>query len=185
MHSGTGASDPKAMETAINNAVITLKYAEEYGHHPHLLDVGGGFTETNFELMATTLNQSIQNPPSGIKVIAEPGRFLARSPYTLACKVFARRRSHDVNGMPDMLYQNDGVYGNFMNNLTEKEERAAGLIHGSEKEQREAGRHEYSIWGPTGDSMDIVKTSCWFEEEAMIGDWICYENMGGWCSVTP
>jgi ornithine decarboxylase len=84
-----------------------------------------------------------------------------------------------------MLYQNDGIYGNFMNNLTEKEYRTAKLIHGSDEQQRGIGRHEYSIWGPTGDSLDVVKTSCWSEEEAMVGDWIFYENMGGWCFSTP
>lgn len=78
--------------------------------------------------MATTLNQSIQKLPSSIEVTAEPGRSFARSPCTLVCKVFASRRTLDANGIPDMLYQNDGVYSNFVNNITEKEGRIAELI---------------------------------------------------------
>lgn len=75
--------------------------------------------------MAPVIRDAIRSEfPAGITTIAEPGRFFARSVYTLVCRVISRRRqlgSAALSGVPDMLYQNDGIYGNFMNVIMEKE----------------------------------------------------------------
>ena len=167
---------------------IVFRQAAEVGFHPSVLNVGGGFQESNFLAMAKVLKESIQlefNPD--VCVIAEPGRFFARGAYTLACKVISRRESwlHGSLQMPDMLYQNDGVYGNFMNVLIEKEKPAPQLIKGHHStskgvEDRKSGSRPYSIWGPTCDSIDCINKSVWFDTEVEIGDWLIYENMGGW-----
>ena len=150
------------------------------------LDVGGGFQDCNFESMAEALTQAIVSAfPEGVSVIAEPGRYFARSAYTLACKVIARRKH--VGGMspnpPDMLYQNDGIYGNFMNVLIEKEIITPSLIPPksslSQQDKGQRKKHIYSLWGPTCDSVDCINRKVVLEREVDVGDWLKYSNMGG------
>ena len=68
--------------------------------------------------MAQALREAIDSKfPASVTIIAEPGRYYARSAYTLVSRVIARRRQIGraaTARIPDMLYQNDGVYGNFM-----------------------------------------------------------------------
>jgi ornithine decarboxylase len=74
-----------------------------------------------------------------------------------------------------MLYQSDGIYGNFLNVIMEKEKMAPRLIGG----KRSFIEHRYSIWGPTCDSMDCVVKEARFGSEVKVGDWLRYDNMGG------
>jgi ornithine decarboxylase len=106
--------------------------------------------------------------------------------------VISRRRqlgSAATAGIPDMLYQNDGVYGNFMNVIMEKEIMVPHLV-GSKKgavshkiktndESEKPDGHRYSIWGPTCDSTDCVVREVTLDSEVEIGDWLKYKNMGG------
>lgn len=140
--------------------------------------------------MATSIRDVIDfGFSSAITIIAEPGRFYARSAYTLACRVISRRRqmtSASAARIPDMLYQNDGIYGNFMNVIMEKEvmvPKARGrygsrpsLGHSERQREDEGSVYKYSIWGPTCDSSDCVVREAAFDCEVNIGDWLIYQN---------
>ncbi|AEO56070.1 hypothetical protein MYCTH_2300555 [Thermothelomyces thermophilus ATCC 42464] len=211
-HIGSGATDPKALHAAVRDARRIFDQARDVGFDLTILDVGGGFTDANFEAMASALRLAIESEfPSGdrVRIIAEPGRFYARSFYTLACKIIARRtHDHDNNDddgdgtgavdgpQLDMLYQNDGVYGCFMNRLVEDEVFVPTLIpvdddDKEEKDQpgapprraRAQGKHLYSVWGPTCDGFDCVSERATLPCEARIGDWLKYTDMGAY-SVT-
>lgn len=137
--------------------------------------------------MSSHILQSIRTEfPAGVTAIAEPGRFYARSAYTLVAKVIARRRQMGaaaVQGVPDMLYQNDGVYGSFMNVIMEKEVMVPILVRKRGKRGKSKGKkdYRYCIWGPTCDGIDCVAKEARFGEEVMIGDWLKYRDMGGTC----
>lgn len=198
---GTGATNPGSFCKAIKDARLAFSQAERLGFHPKILDIGGGFQDKSFENMALVLREAIRSEfPAGITAIAEPGRFFARSVYTLVCRVISRRRqlgSTALAGVPDMLYQNDGIYGNFMNVIMEKEimtphlvksKKARSVLLHKSKATEENGRttdaiqqtgHRYSIWGPTCDSTDCVVREVTLESEVKIGDWLKYKNMGG------
>jgi ornithine decarboxylase len=152
-----------------------------------ILDVGGGFQDSNFDSMASSLRLATEQEFSGrhVRIVAEPGRFYARTYYTLACKVISRRKQTSGAGggsaQVDMLYQNDGIYGCFMNRLIEDESYAPTLIpvdkgYGNARNQ---GKHSYSLWGPTCDSVDCIADRATLHCEAMVGDWLKYQNMGG------
>ena len=177
---GTGATNPTSFANAIKNARQVFLQAEHLGYSPTILDVGGGFQDSHFEAMAAVLRDTIRAEfPSGVNVIAEPGRFYARSAYTLACRVISKRRqlgSAAAAGVPDMLYQNDGVYGNFMNVIMEKEAMMPSLVA---RGPRQVGQYRYSIWGPTCDSIDCVAREVTLDAEVRLGDWLKYRNMGG------
>lgn len=181
-----------------------LNLAKWQGFNPTVLDIGGGFQDGHFESMASIVTEAIREQfPSGVTVIAEPGRYYARSAYTLVSQVIARRcqvGKQAAAGVPDMLYQNDGVYGNFMNVIMEKEKMDPCLFLGKRSKeeslvkttptpdkdkihspQTAAAGHRYSIWGPTCDSMDCVVREMAFDSEVKVGDWLIYRNMGGKC----
>ncbi|KAJ5980885.1 hypothetical protein N7481_008183 [Penicillium waksmanii] len=149
--------------------------------------------------MATSIRDVIDSGFSpGITIIAEPGRFCARAAYTLTCRVISRRRqmtSASAAGTPDMLYQHDGIYGNFMNVIMEREVMVSKLARGRYgsrpllsqfERQRRDGEfvHKYSIWGPTCDSIDRVVREAAFDCEVNIGDWLIYQNIGAYTIST-
>lgn len=162
-----------------------------------ILDVGGGFQDENLEIIAPRLERAIdvEFPDRAIQVVAEPGRFYARSFYTMVCKVISRRthvstsqtyrdqqQHHASSAKVDMLYQSDGVYGCFMNALCEGEIYQPTVIRaatGGPSTVRNSGTHLYSIWGPSCDSLDCINKQTYLDCEVKIGDWLKYNNMGG------
>ena len=182
---GTGATDHQSFVEALQRAKSVIDQATRIGHHMQYLDIGGGFQDSNFESMAPTIREAVElHIPSDIQIIAEPGRYYARSAYTLVCKVISRRRQIGAEATaPGMLYQNDGVYGNFMNVVIEKEEMSPSLVtpalNNPPAATREEGEHWYTIWGPTCDSVDCVVNKARLDSEVKVGDWLMYKNMGG------
>lgn len=151
----------------------------------NVLDIGGGFQDSSFDKFAPKLQAALRREfPTGMRFVAEPGRYYARNAYTLVCKIISRRRQTGTQSEPDMLYQNDGVYGSFMNVLIEKEVLHPSLVssgfHSLEGGgKRHKGKCRYSIWGPTCDSTDRVVEEIDMESEVKVGDWLKYTNMGG------
>jgi ornithine decarboxylase len=176
-----------AYVNAIRHAKMVFELGKGLGYDMNLLDIGGGYQDSNFEKIAQSIRGALVEAfPSRTRIIAEPGRYYARSAYTLACNVLSRRChiAEAAQERPEMLYQNDGVYGSFMNVLLEKEVAHPSLIPcgspyrlGDSKRAR--GPHRYSIWGPTCDSVDCVVRETTLESEVRVGDWLKYSNMGG------
>ncbi|PYH45985.1 type III PLP-dependent enzyme [Aspergillus saccharolyticus JOP 1030-1] len=200
-HVGSGARNPAAFTTAVYQA----RHVFDLASHLHLppmdiLDVGGGFQDSNFEEMALPLSRAIDEAfpdPASVRLIAEPGRYFARSLYTMACKVTSRRRqlhlqqSPDDNLpcsypslTPDMLYLNDGVYGSFMLAVCENEifvpDPVPRRVAAEDTfEPRAEGAHLYSLWGPTCDGIDCMAAEVTMEGEVRVGDWLVFRDMGG------
>ncbi|KAK0612134.1 pyridoxal-dependent decarboxylase [Immersiella caudata] len=190
-HIGSAAFDPKAFLTAARDARRVFDEGRELGFDMTILDVGGGFQDSNFDSMASSLQLAIEHefPGWNVRLMAEPGRFYASSYYTLACKVISRRKHSsggDSSAQVDMLYQNDGIYGCFLSRLTEDGSFAPTLIpvdkgYGVSRSQ---GRHIYSLWGPTCDSVDCISEGAALHCEAMVGDWLKYQNMGAYTAAS-
>ncbi|KAK3291398.1 pyridoxal-dependent decarboxylase [Chaetomium fimeti] len=189
-HIGSAASEPNAFPIAVRDARRAFDQGRDMGFDMTILDVGGGFQDSNFDLMAPTLRVAVEEefPSRHVRIIAEPGRFYARSYYTLASKVISRRNHSSGAGFSQvgMLYQNDGIYGCFMNKVTEDEAFVPTLIsvdkgHGVPRGQ---GKHCYSVWGPTCDSVDCITDRATLHSEALVGDWLKYENMGSYSAAS-
>lgn len=151
----------------------------------HVLDVGGGFEDSHFEMMAYPLRDAIAHefPSGGVTVIAEPGRFYASGFYTMVCRVIGRRTQASHVKQPDMLYLNDGIYGCFSNAWAEGEVFSPTLIEMPRGESSAVTRkrtpHRYSIWGPTCDSIDRISEDVIIDQEVKVGDWLRFGDMGG------
>ncbi|KAF7593643.1 hypothetical protein BBP40_011048 [Aspergillus hancockii] len=187
-HIGSGASKSDAFVKAVQDAKQVFLQGRQLGFDMKMLDVGGGFQNTNFESMALTLRQILDQELPFTKVIAEPGRYYARSFYTVACKVISRRKQvgEAQFTQADMLYLNDGIYGCFMNAMIENEVYVPTLVtHGTgHHADRVPREHKYSVWGPTCDGMDCIAKEVTMTSEVKVGDWLKFENMGAYTVAT-
>lgn len=197
-HVGSGASDPMAFMKAVQDARAVFDQAATHGYKLRTLDVGGGFSDDTFEIMAATLSVALDRYiPSGVNVIGEPGRYYVASAFTLACNVIARRTIQDPLTMENsyMLYLNDGLYGNFSSIMFDHQNPIAKVLRTKDQTmynkysafECEAGKGiEYSVWGPTCDGIDRITDSIRFDHELDVGDWLYFEGMGAYtkCSAT-
>lgn len=198
-HVGSGGSDPSAFMRAVRDARTVFDQAIRMGFLMHTLDIGGGFSSGPlFAETAELVNQALDaHFPSGVRIIAEPGRYMVNSAFTAAATVVARRSSEPFqegsnNLKTTMLYINDGIYGNYFNSISEVPNephvfRRAGLTIIDEPGLESAQRREYSIWGNTCDSFDCVNPACSLPGEVEVGDWLYYRGMGAYtrcCTTT-
>ncbi|GME43322.1 putative ornithine decarboxylase [Neofusicoccum parvum] len=199
-HVGSGGKDPSAFMRAVRDARTVFDEAIRLGFLMHTLDIGGGFSSGPlFAETADLVNQALDaHFPSGVRIIAEPGRYMVNSAFTAAAAVMARRSSEpfleDSNNLKTtMLYINDGIYGNYFNSISEVPnephvfKRAGHTIVDEPSSIALAQRCEYSIWGNTCDSFDCVNPSCSLPGEVEVGDWLYYRGMGAYtrcCTTT-
>ncbi|KAI5982890.1 hypothetical protein EDC04DRAFT_2840597 [Pisolithus marmoratus] len=196
-HVGSGCYDPTIYEDAIRRAREAFDMGRHAGYHFSVLDIGGGFEDARFEAAAAVINRAIDKyfpDRTGIRLIAEPGRFYVSRAFSLAANVIARRApiSQDnetgvglVTGKENepalMYYINEGVYGAFNCIMFDHQTvepyvlSLNGSFHVSASEPVLAS----SVWGPTCDSIDCVCRRV--ELPALqVGDWLGFNNMGAY-----
>ena len=192
-HVGSGASDPQAFLRAVEDARHVFDQAAEVGYDLKTLDVGGGFCGDTFEEMAAVLTSALDEYfPTSVRIIGEPGRYYVSSAFTIACSVIARRTVDDaqLKTTSYMLYLNDGVYGNFSSIMFDHQHPTPRMLQAGNrflygKNARAADAEQgtqYSIWGPTCDGIDCIAESCTLPGVLDVGDWLYFEDMGGWWS---
>ncbi|GIX93592.1 ornithine decarboxylase [Caerostris extrusa] len=128
-----------------------------------VLDIGGGFPGCKgsadlFKQMAVTVNRAIDVyfPPDGqYTIIAEPGRYVVTSAFTLCTNIIGKKERKTNEGLEVMYIINEGIYGLFAHNLFHdykpkpvfKEEWAGKELLPS------------SVWGQSCDPVDLVVES--------------------------
>ncbi|KAI9883961.1 MAG: Ornithine decarboxylase [Watsoniomyces obsoletus] len=196
-HVGSGATDPNLFVKAIRDARYVFDEAEMIGFHMGTLDIGGGFSDDTFELMASVISPTLDDYfPSHVRIIGEPGRYYVSGAFRLACHVIARRTlENSSTGRPSyMLYVNDGVYGNFSSIMFDHQHPVPRVLRRGDNfmpsdnplEESSQLMTEYSIWGPTCDGIDCITASCMLPGVLDVGDWLYFEDMGAYtsCSAT-
>ncbi|WWC66369.1 uncharacterized protein I206_100270 [Kwoniella pini CBS 10737] len=131
-HVGSGCKDPMQFADAVWRARKAFDMGKSAGYDFNLLDIGGGFERETFQEMTQVLSDSFDlyfPEDSGVRIIAEPGRFMVSSAFTLATSIIASRRAQQpgeealaepveeeekTEGAADVMYYiNEGVYGSF------------------------------------------------------------------------
>ncbi len=93
-HVGSGCYDPSVYADAIERARAVFDMGKDAGYTFELLDVGGGFEDELLEQAGEVLNYAIERyfpDRTGIKIIAEPGRYFVSTAFRLATNIIARR----------------------------------------------------------------------------------------------
>jgi ornithine decarboxylase len=120
-HVGSGNMSATAFTEPIKNARVLFNYVEEtYDRKLMLLDLGGGYpgspeSKSLFDAIAQDINSSLDKyfPTDEVKIIAEPGRYIPCSAFTLVVNVIARRVIEGELKKSFMYYVNDGIFASF------------------------------------------------------------------------
>ncbi|WKY11789.1 hypothetical protein Q1695_003394 [Nippostrongylus brasiliensis] len=194
-HVGSGCNDPTAYREALCHARNLMDLGLGLGFNMNLVDLGGGYPGTDhhpsFETIARVIRSGIDEffpPESGVRIIAEPGRYFAAAPFTLVCNIIhatevpANRitnRPEDAEQRGFMYYVNDGVYGSFNCILFDHVHPVGAPLFDEIGEE-----YPTTIWGPTCDSLDKIEDRKQMRMMS-IGDWIFYPSMGAYtCSAS-
>eukprot|EP00054_Salpingoeca_dolichothecata_P015143 m.86559 g.86559 ORF g.86559 m.86559 type:complete len:428 (-) comp21343_c0_seq1:73-1356(-) len=195
-HVGSGCLDASAFSDAVVVARKVFDEGEDLGFKFNLLDVGGGFPGTDvgavsFKEIVTELNAALDKhfpASSGVRIIAEPGRYFVASACTIAVNVIAKREVEEVDypSTPvhspsiveetpkTMYYVNDGLYGSFNCCLFDH-----AVVEAKHFKKAKVQTEVSSVWGPTCDSIDCIlkqtKLPC-----LEVGDWLYFEDMGAY-----
>uniref|UniRef100_A0A672HRA2 ornithine decarboxylase n=1 Tax=Salarias fasciatus TaxID=181472 RepID=A0A672HRA2_SALFA len=192
-HVGSRCTESSAFKQAIADSRHVFDIARSLDFKMSLLDIGGGFTLWPLleNIGHKVINEALDElfpPDSGVRIIAEPGRYCVESAFTLAVNVIAKRAAvNETDGSSDEAgnrrmeyYINDGVYGslncilNFPENM-KIEPHLHRAVGDSEP------RLKSLLWGPTCDCVDKVLDSVWIPE-LRVGDWLLLDNSGAYTS---
>jgi len=199
-HVGSGCYAPDAFVDAVERASAVFDEAEAAGLPPlDVLDIGGGFPGVDsgalsFEDIATPLRRALDRvfPASrGVRLIAEPGRFLAAATHTLAVNVIGKKAvappADAAAAEPATMYfVNDGLYGSFNCVLYDHAHPEPLLLPTPPVAAAAADGAPAlaSIWGPTCDGLDcVVKETRLPPLPVGQSSWLYFEDMGAYTAA--
>ena len=178
-HVGSQCLNPAAFKIALD---IANRVLDASGAKIDYLDVGGGFPaayvgretpllEDYFAAIRTGLEPL--KLPQGCEVLCEPGRTLVANGCTLVTQIHLRKG--------DSLYLNDGIYQSFS-------ELVAGYIRLPARLLRPNGAPsersmDFTIYGPTCDSLDVLPVPVHLPADAREGDWIEFGRIGAYSNA--
>nr|XP_061808520.1 antizyme inhibitor 1-like [Nerophis lumbriciformis] len=180
----------RAYGHALADARCVFDMGADLGFHMNILDIGGGFSGSDFQLKQVEsaivpLLDAYFPSLSGVHVLAQPGAFYAASAFSLAVNVIgkeaATRRwdglaSGDKSEDAEFLYyMSEGVYGPFGVKLLGNAV-AAPTVH-KHAPCTDTAAYPSSLRGPTLDELDLVVERCLLPELS-VGDWLIFANMG-------
>ncbi|XP_051846779.1 antizyme inhibitor 2-like [Antechinus flavipes] len=185
-HVGSGCQTPESFHQAIANARRVFDLGLQMGHPMGFLDIGGGFPGQNnfvptFEELAVVINRALDQyfpESSGVKIIAEPGRYYASKMCTAVLNIIGKKNVMGKEGGRKLMYYvNDGFYNSFALMLREKETRIPRVV---KKFNCKPCLYPSTLWGPTCDAFDRLGPTEIMLPELHVGDWLVFEDMGAY-----
>jgi ornithine decarboxylase len=187
-HVGSECMDPVQYKAAIIDCKRAAELARKYNFKTTLVDIGGGFVpdKAKFAAIAAQVSEAIKihyDDPA-VRVIAEPGRFLAAPSHTLYTTVIGKKPvwpPPNSDAEPKWRVTIDeSVYGTFSNIPFDGQkpvlERVRPLSRG------EAIRPTV-VFGRTCDSGDLISADALLPE-LEVGDVLRVRDMGAYTTVT-
>lgn len=177
-HVGSQCTHVENWAEAIRSARRVFGLLEKAGFKPELLNLGGGFpvqmvgNEPTIEEIAESINAEIADLPASIKVVAEPGRYFVASAGCLVTQVVGTA----TRGQQPWCYLDCGLYSGLM-------EIVENLpYHFYSDTQGETVN--WTIAGPTCDSIDVLVKSYPLPQSVGVGDSIYIPYTGAYCHAT-
>lgn len=175
-HVGSQCADPAAWRVAMDVAAHVIGVA---GVPVRYLDVGGGFPaaysnhavpplEDFFAVIRDCLRESPVGPDCF--VMCEPGRALVADSMSLVVQVQLRKGG--------ALYINDGIYHSMSESADAGVQLPARLINPGR--EFTPAMTDFTIFGPTCDSTDLLPHTVSLPADAREGDWIEFGQIGAY-----
>ena len=181
-HVGSQAADPSMYIQAVQHCTNLIAEALLAGL-PSLdvLDIGGGFPVSYTEAVmpidefCAPIRAALARLPKHVRVIAEPGRFIA-APAAIAVSTVMGKAKRDGRWW---YYLDDGLYGSYSGQLFDHAKYPVAAL-------RDGGElFESVLAGPTCDSIDVIDDNIALPE-LEVGDLVVGRMMGAytWASAT-
>lgn len=165
---------------AIEKAHELIDQLEEAGLKTSLLDIGGGFPveyaepimpiKEFCEPIAEALDLHIRED---IKIISEPGRFIAASPTTLICTIVGKSERDGKM----WYYLDDGLYSTFSGIVFDHCQYPVVSSRSGDDQLLSV------LAGPTCDSFDVMYDGLMLAEH-FVGDKLLFTYTGAYCEVS-
>jgi len=175
-HVGSQAMKPSAWAQAMSDASRVII---EAGVTVDIVDVGGGFpaiyadqSPPEMDAYVAMVMRSFENMfvLENAELWCEPGRALVAESESLLVRVDLAKGN--------TLYINDGSYGSLYDAVHERWNFPIRAIPG---DARKMGRMvEYTVYGPTCDSTDVLAEKVWLPAGMTEGDYIEFGNIGAY-----
>jgi ornithine decarboxylase len=180
-HTGSQNANPSMIVKAIDVCRDLLQDAAVAGHAAQILDIGGGFPvdylkpAMPIEEFCAPINAALGKLPAGIRLIAEPGRYIS-APSAIAVASVMGRALRDGHWW---YYLDDGLYGSYSGQMYDHS------IFPVEALQPGGETFPSVLAGPTCDSIDVIREKIQLPKLAM-GDLVVGRVMGAytWASAS-
>jgi ornithine decarboxylase len=176
-HVGSQCRNAENWRVAIDNAKRIFCNMRLKGLVPTLLNIGGGFPVRltkpipSVEVIGEVVNESIADLDNGIRVVAEPGRYLVSDSACFVCRVIGMTRRSDER----WVYLDAGMFGGLL-------ESTQGLQFELESD-RKGALVPWHVAGPTCDSVDVLMKDQLLPEDLQDGDFIYFPNAGAYTTA--
>lgn len=181
-HVGSQATDPSKYIEAIEACTKIIAEALLAGLPAlEVLDIGGGFPVAYSDAVmpidefCRPIREALAKLPAHVRVIAEPGRFIA-APAAIAVSTVMGKAKRDGRWW---YYLDDGLYGSYSGQLFDHAKYPVTALRESDE------RFTSVLAGPTCDSIDVIDDNIELPE-LEIGDLVVGRMMGAytWASAT-
>jgi ornithine decarboxylase len=179
-HVGSQVGHPSKYVEAIGACRQLIEHAHAAGlGQLEVLDIGGGFPigyrrePIPIRQFCGPIRQALKKLPRDVRVIAEPGRFIAGPAGIAVARVVGRAQREGRW----WYYLDDGIYGCYSGQLFDH------ATYPIEVPGRDGPQHPSVLAGPTCDSIDVVREEMPLPE-LQIGDLVVGRMMGAYTSAT-
>ncbi len=179
-HVGSQVPDASAHVLAIERCAEVMATRRRDAVAPlSIIDIGGGFPVSydgnvdDIELFCAPIRQALAELPPRVRILAEPGRYIAAPSMTCVTTVVGRAQ----RGSRIWYYLDDGVYNSFSGQIFDHT-RYPLIAPDAKGEVRPS-----VLAGPTCDSIDVIAEDIMLGEME-IGDVIVAPMMGAYTAAT-
>jgi ornithine decarboxylase len=180
-HVGSQAAGPAMFAEAIAKCHELLGVAERMGHQPGILDIGGGFPvdylqqSMPIEEFCAPIRTALKQLPPGLRVIAEPGRYIA-APAAICVTSVMGRAFRDGRWW---YYLDDGLYGSYSGQVFDHAKYPVEAL------VADGPLYPSVLAGPTCDSIDVIDENLELPK-LDVGDLVVGRAMGAytWASAS-
>jgi ornithine decarboxylase len=180
-HVGSQAAGPAMFVEAIARCSDVLRLAAQMGHTPGILDIGGGFPVDYLqscmpiEEFCAPIRAALQELPPSMRIIAEPGRYIA-APAAVSVTSVMGRAQRDGRWW---YYLDDGLYGSYSGQVYDH------ATYPVEALVPAGNTYPSVLAGPTCDSIDVINEHLELPK-LDVGDLVVGRAMGAytWASAS-
>lgn len=182
-HIGSQAVSKSTWTYAIRTAANVMNILLENNIKIKMLDIGGGFpieyTEPapSINDICAVINKAIKTyVPYHVQLVIEPGRAIVATSAVLVSSVIARIK----RGRNMWLFMDAGAYNSLFETLESQTSMRFEVSTSELKDNDKTKTTQYTITGPTCDSIDTMMRDVRLSSQLTVGDKLYFQDVGAY-----